>query len=314
MMVPDEPQEQEEAVEAPEIHPDQESLEVPGPPVTVAEGEAEALPEADEYKPQGEELVVSQDRTVFEVMDAHDIEQMIDSMQGRLLDVSLYDFESGGQRMVELSWKGVRECVHAMHETGKCRIGIQPETLQTSTVVDEGETWYEAAVFAKDEYSGLGFFGFAREPKMMKRRDKPPTLDKFAKTKAINKAQRNALRMFVPEKLAQTLIAQFRKDENRIKKLRGGGPMVGAVAELPPVVDTDEGKALIREIDGLWDAIRATDGFAATMTPAHFFAYKTRAEAQNPDDPEDVSRLEQFRDTLVQTLEIVRKKAEAVDA
>jgi hypothetical protein len=220
MMVPDEPQEQEEAVEAPEIHPDQESLEVPGPPVTVAEGEAEALPEADEFKPSGEELVVSQDRTVFEVMDAHDIEQMIDSMQGRLLDVSLYDFESGGQRMVELSWKGVRECIHAMHETGKCRIGIQPETLQTQTVVDDGDTYYEAAVFAKDEYSGLGFFGFAREPKMMKRRDKPPTLDKFAKTKAINKAQRNALRMFVPEKLAQTLIAQFRKDENRIKKLR----------------------------------------------------------------------------------------------
>ena len=297
---------QEPAVAADE--PAEEALAVHVDP-----DEAPDLADADESKPTPEELVLTQERSVYEVMDAHDVDQIINEMQGRLLDVALYDFSSGGQRQTELSWKGVRECVKEMNRTGKCRLGIDKDTLQTQTVVEDGDVFYEAAVYAKDEVSGEAYYGFAREPKMMQKRDGSAVPDKFAKTKAINKSMRNALRMCVPERLAQTLIAQFLHDERRVKQLRSESPMVGRVAELPPPVETEEGKALIREIDGLWDQVQATEGFASTMTPAHFFAYKTRATAQNPDDPEDVTMLVQFRDTLLQTLETVRRKAGIVE-
>lgn len=301
---------QEPAVEGTAVEePAQEPLSV-----TVA-AEEQGAGNPEDFTPAPEELVVSEDRDVFEVMDAHDIEQIMHAMQGRLLDVSLYDFQQGGKRIVELSWKGVRETIAEMHATGKCRIGMLPEATQLSSAHEDGEDWYEALVYARDEITGATFSGFAREPKRMRLRghteENPKTkFDVFAQTKAINKAERNALRKFIPERLAQTLIAQFTKDEGRVRQLQSGGPMVGSAAQLQaPPVETDEGKALIREVDGLWDQIRAVPGFAAVMTPAHFFAYKQRAVSQNPDDPEDVTQLVQFKDTLEQTLEIVRRKA-----
>lgn len=304
--------------------PRRDASETPEPPVdaTAAEDdpgavqeplEVTAAPEdasdADEYRPPSTELVVSEDRDVFEVMDAHDVEQIIDAMQGRLLDVSLYSFEQGGQRVTELSWKGVRECVFEMNQTGKCRIGVIPETLAVETVIEDGETVYKATVFARDEVSGAAYAGFAKEPKMMKLRNGKEKLDPYAETKAINKSERNSLRKFIPERLAQTLIAQFLKDENRVKQLRSEGPMVGKVAELPPPIDTDEARVLVAEVDRLWEEVRAVPGFAAVMTPAVFFAYKTRAVAQKPGAPGDVTELVQFRDTLVDVLERARRKA-----
>jgi hypothetical protein len=277
--------------------------------VTAVPEEVESGADPDEAKPAADELVVSEDRNAFEVMDAHDVEQIIDSMQGRLLDVSLYDFTAGGQRMVELSWKGVREAIMAMHETGKCRIGVVPETLQTSTVVEDGDTWYEAAVYAKDELSGLGFFGFAREPRMIGNQN--PKVDKFAKTKAINKAERNALRKFIPERVAQTLIAQFLHDETRVKKLRSGSPMVGTVAELPPAVDTDEARALVEECDAIWLEIQKIPNFARRLNAANYHAYKVRSEARDEKKPEDVTRLKDFKAYLLKVLEELEEARDA---
>jgi hypothetical protein len=291
------PEEPAEAVEASAVEVDErgEPLEVTAVPEDVSD--------ADEFKPSAEDLVVTEDRSVFEVMDAADIEQIIDAMQGRLLDVSLYDFEQGGQRIVELSWKGVRETVQEMHSTGKCRIGMVPEATQLSTAHDDGEDWYEALVYAKDEVTGATFSGFAREPKQMRLRGGGTKFDKFAQTKAINKAERNALRKFIPERLAQTLIAQFLHDESRVRKLRSGSPMVGTVPELPPPVDTDEARALVEECDGIWAEIRKVENFAKRLTPANYHAYKVRSEARDEKKPEDVSRLVQFRDYLLTVLQ-----------
>lgn len=270
---------------------------------------AEADPE--DFKPAGGELVVQVPEEVFTVLDRHDESQILEEMQRRVLEVSLYDFPQGGSRLIDLSYSGVREVVHLMNRTGKCRLRVMPGSLSVSEVVEDDEPHYVADVWAEDAVTGEAFLGTATEPKRMKItaatarkwKEKGKAVpedrmvwDTFARTKAVNKAQRNALKQFIPEQIRQTLIAQYAKDPARIRVIEAGA---GAAAEaaLPPPLDTPEAEALRKRARAIFDEIKAADRLA--LLPGAFHQRLSRASSSLESLESFCEALEAKRDELV---------------
>jgi hypothetical protein len=92
-----------------------------------------------------------------------------------------------------------------------------------------------ATIFARDEVTGAMLPGSSMEPQRMrlqartadrkrKAGQKIPEdntiFDVFSRTKAIQKATRNALAAFIPEEIEQTIIAMFAKDPSRVERSR----------------------------------------------------------------------------------------------
>src|SRR3954468_3942132 len=80
----------------------------------------------EDFEPAGTELVpaaANDPVDIFRVLDAHDERMILQELRGKVLDRTLYDFDDGAGRKVDLSYAGVREVVHQMTYTGKVRIG-----------------------------------------------------------------------------------------------------------------------------------------------------------------------------------------------
>jgi hypothetical protein len=262
------------------------------------EGKSAEDRDPEDFTPAGADLVpASPDPVeVFRVLDAHDERQILTALQGKVLDKTLYDFNDGAGRKVDLSFAGVREVIHHMTYTGKVRIGVMPESLTVEEVVEDGEPYYVATIWAKDEVTGESYPGTSNQPKRMqlkkataqKWRDKGRQVpdddkvwDSFARTKAVNKATRNALGMFVPEMIRQTLIAQYLDDPKRIEVI--GLSTEADLQELPPPVDDEEMRGKMTEARGLYEQIleAAPGGVKVKLTPAAFHRYATRAETSH---------------------------------
>lgn len=269
-----------------------------------------------DFEPAGSDLVptsAADPVDMFRVLDAHDERQILAELQGKVLDKTLYDFGTGKNRKVDLSYAGVRECIHEMNRTGKVKIGVIPQSLDVSEVVEDGEPHYVADIWARDEVTGTVFVGTANQPKRMKLRkataaqwrqdgktvaDDDSVWDSFARTKAVNKAQRNALGMFVPEVIRQALIAQYLNDPKRVEVIGLGSEQ--DLEELPPPITDDAMREKTARARALWaEIIDATGGQVVQrvgMTPASFHRYFTRAET-------DHGRMDSFLGMLAEKLE-----------
>lgn len=260
--------------------------------------------QAEEYKPGAHELVVTDlgdEQQVFVVLDRHDEQQIIEEFQRRALRVMLYDIPAkggSGKRAIDLSYAGVNEAVRLMNATGKCRIHIDRDVLHLAEVTEDlgkgPERFVVATVYAVDDVTGYGQFGTSTEPTHMRLRDGTTKWDVFARTKAINKAQRNALRTTVPERMRQTLIAQYRGDDVALRQIKAGAG-AEALAGLPaPLTDerAEVQKARARE---LYDAIKeyAPGGVAVKLLPAYFHAQMSRAEHSHDRMDDFIAYLEQ---------------------
>ena len=291
--------------EAPESVPDgQEQLQAPEPPKTV-DGTAEALPDdPEDFKPSGADLEVAVPEEVFAVLDRHDESQILDELQSRLLDVTLYDFPQDGGRVTDLSYAGVREVTGLMNRTGKVKLRLIPGSLRTEDRVENGEPHIRAEVWAEDLVTGAAFPGIAYEPKLMKLKDATAkkwrakgkqvpddnkVWDSFAETKAAAKAERNALKKFIPEQIRQTLIAQYQGDPVRIKQIQAGA---GAekLAEMPAPVQSDEANKLRALIRATYDELKQHNRLA--MPPGQFNALMVRHDYSEERLQEFLAHLE----------------------
>jgi hypothetical protein len=160
---------------------------------------------------------------------------------------------------------------------------------------------------AEDEATGETMYGTALEPKWMKvkdqtakrRRDQGKSVsddgkipDPYARAKCLGKAQRNAYKLFIPETLRATLIAQYKGDDQALKTIKAG-PGAEQMAELPPPLPADDERAnelrgkcrdtylAIREVDPLW------------ILPAAFHAQLLRSEYSHERLEDFVAYLEQ---------------------
>lgn len=278
-----------------------------------------AVEDPQDFEPSGPDLVIADpsDTTgVLVALDKHDVAVIVQELQGRLSKAMLYDFPQGGQRLVDLSWPGVRECIHEMNRTGKCRIGVVKDSAVFESVVEDvgdgPESCVQVTLMVEDQVTGEVMYGTATEPKRMKLRDATAKrrkgegkfvdddgkiADPFARQKALGKAQRNGYKQFIPEPLRQTLIAQYRGDAEALKVIHAGAG-AQALAELPPPLPADDERAneLRTKARDLYSQIRAKN--ALFILPAQFNQMMMRSEHEH-------ARLEEFVAFLEQKLEEV---------
>lgn len=102
--------------------------------------------------------------------------------------------------------------------------------------------------------------------------------DPFSRTKAINKAERNAQAKFIPEVIEQAVIAMFKNDPSRVEKIQTDRE--AELEKMPPPIDDDEMRALLAEADGIYDEIRecAEGRGKIKMPPGYFNSQKLRVQ------------------------------------
>lgn len=262
-------------------------------------------PEAPEERPAPEAPVPqvvagSEDDARFRALDAADDRQIAADLEGRATAAVLYSFRQGGQMVTDLSWKGVHEAIRILNTRGYGKIGVAEGSASfertTITVERDGESTEVPAVtvrvYAKDELRGGGYYGTATQALEQETR-KGPRPDPYAEAKALSKAQRNALRPFIPVEVVEELKA-LHTGAGAVEYISGTAT---EIAELPPALTDERATALAEEIRGLYDAFKKADPEALRkLPPAEFHRYFTASQHSH-------ERLEEFKAFMEQRLE-----------
>lgn len=132
----------------------------------------------------------------FEVMDALDEGQIVDEIKGHVIEQYFYEFPQGNRQVVGISWAGIKYVARKMAEAGH-PISIEEKHL---TVTNDS---YIVEAAAMDLVTKEKRWGVAECPKYMKLKEGDEKPDPFALQKAFSKAQRNAIRNFIPETAIQ---------------------------------------------------------------------------------------------------------------
>lgn len=258
-------------------------------------------------EPQGGELVVrldNPDQDVYRVMDAYDEAQILDELEGRPSDKMVYSFNAGGKKVTGLSYSGVAESVRTLNARGLTQIraakDVPPryEDVQEENEHGDVVTYVECEVYVEDAKAGSGWWGLARQPKfqVFKDKDRKPELDKFAKTKALSKAQRNGGLNLVPLAFREILIALALEQPQRVQLLRAGVPSTQETQLGAPLGD-ERAEALAGEIREAYARVKGLPGGVRAMPPGRFNAKLSRARAT------DHASMEELRDELLSLAE-----------
>jgi hypothetical protein len=293
-------------------------------PPAAAEPEAATPPDAPDVpveQPTGSDLVVrdgTNEHEVITVIDRHDEALIVEELQRRVLKVMLYKFSQGGSEITDLSYLGVNEAVRVMNDSRKWQITIDRGSLVVESVNEDlgagPEPCWQATVYAINEATGYGQFGTYTQPKRMKLKDQRAIkrakdrgdhvdedgriADKFSRQKAVNKAQRNALRIHIPEQVRQTLIAQYQGNPDAVRVIQAGAG-AAQLAELPPPLTDERAEAQKKQAREVYDELREINTLA--VLPAAFHAYMARAEHSH-------DRLEEFIAYLLDKVEQEKAK------
>lgn len=147
----------------------------------------------------------------FHYFDQRDEGQIVEALKGRFLEEYIYSYcrrhrSPDGQRLpgcnctdavVGLSWLGVQEAAREYRGI-KCPI----EKMQKHETADTVEVCLESI----DEKTGNSRIGVASQPKKIRLRTGAIVDDEFAISKAVSKAQRNAIRALLPQSLIRAWI------------------------------------------------------------------------------------------------------------
>ncbi len=154
-------------------------------------------------------------------VDALDELQIAEEMSGRVIDQYFYDFPQGSRQVTGLSLAGVRAIARHMASHG------EPLTV-LEVRFEEGEDaeggWIGCLAQGKNLRTGETRWGYASQARSMKLRSGQRIPDPYAKAKALNKAQRNALRSFIPEVVVVEMYREWRtRRETQPKASTGAG-------------------------------------------------------------------------------------------
>ena len=118
----------------------------------------------------------------YAVVDQVDDQAIVELMTGQTIQDYVYSFKQGGRTVEGLTLAGINEAANR-------RGGIQVEEVE----YEELDNSWIATVKAVDTITGSSRWGAYEQPKMAGGRPDP-----FAFTKAIHKAQRNAIKQLIP--------------------------------------------------------------------------------------------------------------------
>ena len=145
----------------------------------------------------------------YEVVDQVDDQAIIELMTGQTIQDYVYSFKQGGRTVEGLTLAGINEAANR-------RGGIQVEEIK----YEEQENSWIATAKAVDTITGSSRYGAYEQPKMNGSRPDP-----FAFTKAIHKAQRNAIKQLIPMPVIREVLNFY---------LRGKAGSGNSRAQLPP--------------------------------------------------------------------------------
>ena len=129
----------------------------------------------------------------YEVIDQADDRAIIEMMTGQTIQDYVYSFKQGGRVVEGLTLAGINEAANR-------RGGIVVEDIQ----FEEKEGSWIAIVKATDTFTGSSRYGAFEQPKKTGSRDDP-----FAFTKAIHKAQRNAVKQLLPVPIIREVLNYY---------------------------------------------------------------------------------------------------------
>ena len=118
----------------------------------------------------------------YAVVDQVDDQAIVELMTGQTIQDYVYSFKQGGRTVEGLTLAGINEAANR-------RGGIQVEEIK----YEELENSWIATAKAVDTITGSSRYGAYEQPKTAGNRPDP-----FAFTKAIHKAQRNAIKQLIP--------------------------------------------------------------------------------------------------------------------
>lgn len=237
--------------------------------------------------PDPSELAADDRSDAYRAMSKADERQVAMELQGNAPKAAVYAFPQGGQQVVGLSWKGVREVVRTFNARGLGQIkvdGSKPPLFEDVMVRAEigvngdGPMYGEVpgirvTVYATDDQHGGGNWGTATATcdqvnKKKKTEDGHFTWqpDTFAATKALSKAQRNALEPLIPLELVEEL-KQLYMGRGQVEYIPGSGRET--TPDLPPALTDDRAEkqaAQCRELYSEWSKL----GGKKEMPPALF--------------------------------------------
>ena len=167
----------------------------------------------------------------YELLDQRDEAQILAEIKGQIIDEMFYSFSMDGREVTGISWVGTKEIARQYG-------GIDMNFVRC----EDTPISYIAIVKATDTRRGTSLLGTALQNKMMSTRA-GEVEDRFAFTKAVSKAQRNAIRAIIPEKYLlemyklfkeggktepvtrKTITAEVVKKEDRVKAVDNAKPV-----------------------------------------------------------------------------------------
>lgn len=174
--------------------------------------EARKIPERKQEKTQitkdGQSigvLVVRDENEAHDFINIKDDEQVLEEMRGKYLEEFVYSFETKeGRKITGLSWAGTKEIVRSAGN-------IEVEDIK----ITETEKTYRVLAKARDTIRNVAMYGVAEQSKKMKLKDGTEIEDLHALSKCVSRAQRNALRVLIPELTIKTMIETYLKNEGK---------------------------------------------------------------------------------------------------
>lgn len=143
----------------------------------------------------------------YALMERKDEDQILQEIKGNVLEEFVYSFPQGNKQVTGLSYAGVKQIALKMGN-----IHCEEPILQ-----ENGSCWI-SKVKAIDVQRNLEMWGVSVQRKFMELRDGRKLRDDFCVQKCVSKAERNALRKLMPEKIIIEMIKEWQKNNKS-----GGG-------------------------------------------------------------------------------------------
>ena len=160
------------------------------------------MQDSDQIGPEGIPVNPNEALVSSEQLETIDDQSIIASMQGHAIEDYIYSFKQGGRSVQGLTLAGVNEAANR-------RGGIQVETIDFT----ETETSWICVAKAHDTITDSSRFGAFEQPKKMGSKTDP-----HAFTKAIHKAQRNAIRQLIPVPVIKEVLNHYLDKSKRPKR------------------------------------------------------------------------------------------------
>ena len=139
----------------------------------------------------------------FQLMERKDEEQILQEIKGNVLSEFVYSFVTNGREITGLSYAGVKQ------------IALKMGNIHCAEpILQENNGMWICKVKAVDVQRNLEMWGVSTQPKFMEFRDGRKARDDFCLQKCVSKAERNALRKLMPEKIIVEMLKEWKKQYN----------------------------------------------------------------------------------------------------